>query len=167
MPQSLKVIVGDITTLSVDAIVNAANERLAPGGGVCGAIHRAAGPELAEECAKAGPCATGDARLTGAGQLPARYVIHAVGPVWEGGSSGEAERLASCYRRSLEVAAGQGVQSIAFPCISTGVFGYPREEAAAIAVAEIRAWLERGVDPEEVICCCFSEADAEIYRGLE
>jgi O-acetyl-ADP-ribose deacetylase (regulator of RNase III) len=129
---------GDITTLEVDAIVNAANERLAPGGGVCGAIHRAAGPALAAECARVGPCATGDAVATDGYALPARWVIHAVGPVWHGGDREEGELLASAYRRSIEVADGLGATSIGFPAISTGIFGFPAELAARTAVATLR-----------------------------
>ena len=136
-----QVMVGDITKLSVDAIVNAANVWLTPGGGVCGAIHRAAGPELAEECGRLGGCETGDARITAGYGLAAAHVIHTVGPVYEGGEQGEAELLASCYRRSLEIAREHGLESIAFPCISTGVFGYPAKEAASIALETIGAWL--------------------------
>lgn len=130
---------GDITTLQVDAVVNAANERLAPGGGVCGAIHRSAGAELAAECARVGPCPTGDARATGAHALPARWVIHAVGPVWHGGDAGEADLLASAYRRSIEVADELGASSIAFPAISTGIYGFPAELAAVTAVHALRS----------------------------
>ena len=130
---------GDITTFEVDAIVNAANDRLAPGGGVCGAIHRAAGPELAEECARVGPCPTGDARATPGYELPARWVIHAVGPVWHGGDRGEVELLASAYRRSIEVADGIGAESIVFPAISTGIYGFPAALAAWTAVATLRS----------------------------
>ena len=131
-------VVGDLTAQRVDAIVNAANEALAPGGGVCGAIRRAGGDEIFEECARLGGCATGDAKATGAGRLPARYVIHAVGPVWRGGAHGEAGLLASAYRRSLEVAADLGCRTIAFPALSTGIYGYPLELAAPIAVAAVR-----------------------------
>jgi O-acetyl-ADP-ribose deacetylase (regulator of RNase III) len=160
-----EIIVGDITKLPVDAIVNAANEMLAPGGGVCGAIHGAAGPNLADECRGLGGCVTGDAKITGGYELPAEHVIHTVGPVYHGGEQGEAELLASCYRRCLEVAHEHGLESIAFPSISTGVFGYPIEEAAAIALETIGAWLRSGEQPARVICCCFDETDAESYRN--
>jgi len=131
-------VVGDLTQQRVDAIVNAANEALAPGGGVSGAIHRAGGPSIAEECRRLGGCATGDAKATGAGDLPARWVIHAVGPVWQGGGAGEAELLASAYRRSLEVADELGARTVAFPALSTGIYGYPAELAAPVAVAAVR-----------------------------
>lgn len=131
-------VVGDLTAQEVDAIVNAANEALAPGGGVCGAIRRAGGDEIFAECARLGGCATGDAKATGAGRLPARHVIHAVGPVWRGGTHGEPELLASAYRRSLEVAAELGCRTIAFPALSTGIYGYPAELAAPVAVAVAR-----------------------------
>jgi O-acetyl-ADP-ribose deacetylase (regulator of RNase III) len=160
-----EIMVGDITTLSVDAIVNAANSRLAPGGGVCGAIHRAAGAALAEECSRLGGCPTGEARITGGYGLAAAHVIHTVGPVYEGGRHGESELLASCYLRSLEIAGAQGLKSIAFPCISTGVFGYPAEAAALIAMETISAWLRSGAEPTRIICCCFTEQDAETYRN--
>jgi O-acetyl-ADP-ribose deacetylase (regulator of RNase III) len=159
-----RIITGDITTLDVDAIVNAANEMLAPGGGVCGAIHAAAGPELARACAALAPCPTGDARMTAGFALPARHVIHAVGPVYSGGDAGEADLLASCYQRSLELAEEQGLRLIAFPCIGTGIFGYPRAEAAGIALRTIDRWLQAGRRPDTVVCCCFSESDAAVYR---
>lgn len=136
-------VVGDLTEQRVDAIVNAANEALAPGGGVCGAIRRAGGDEIFEECARLGGCATGDAKATGAGTLPARYVIHAVGPVWRGGERGEPELLASAHRRALEVAAELGCRTIAFPALSTGVYGYPVELAAPIAIAAARELEDR------------------------
>jgi len=160
-----EIMVGDITALSVDAIVNAANSRLAPGGGVCGAIHRAAGAELAEECSRLGGCPTGEARITGGYGLIAAHVIHTVGPVYEGGRHGEAELLASCYLRSLQLAGAHGLKSIAFPCISTGVYGYPAEAAALIALETIGDWLESGAEPTRIICCCFTEQDAETYRN--
>ncbi len=133
-------VVGDLTAQRVDAIVNAANEALAPGGGVCGAIRRAGGDEIFEECARLGGCATGDAKATGAGRLPARHVVHAVGPVWSGGGAGEAELLASAYRRSLEVAEELGCRTIAFPALSTGIYGYPAELAAPVAVGAVRGF---------------------------
>ncbi len=159
-----EIVVGDITTLEVDAIVNAANSRLTAGGGVCGAIHRRAGPELERECRHLAPCETGDARITGGHKLPTRHVIHAVGPIYGGGSSDEERQLALCYERSLELAHERELESIAFPCISTGVFGYPREEAAKIALDVIGRWLASGQVPTRIICCCFNEGDADVYR---
>ena len=165
MPLNLRAIQADITTLMVDAIVNAANSSLLGGGGVDGAIHRAAGPELVQECRLLGGCKTGDAKITKGYRLPARHVIHTVGPVWNGGQAGEAELLASCYRRSLEVAAENHVRSIAFPSISTGIFGYPIEQAARIAVDTVRS-ARASASLDEVTFCCFSERDLDVYLGL-
>jgi O-acetyl-ADP-ribose deacetylase (regulator of RNase III) len=162
---NLRAIQADITTLMVDAIVNAANSSLLGGGGVDGAIHRAAGPELAQECRKLGGCKTGDAKLTGGYRLPARHVIHTVGPVWNGGQSGEAELLASCYRRSLELAAQHRVRTIAFPSISTGIYGYPIEQAARIAVETVKATAAIA-KLDEVTFCCFSGRDLDVYLSL-
>lgn len=164
----IEVIVDDITTLQVDAIVNAANETLLGGGGVDGAIHRAAGPGLLAEC-RALPqlhpgvrCPTGEARITAGHRLPARHVIHTVGPVWEGGDAGEPALLASCYRAALHLAAEHGMASIAFPAISCGVFGYPHDQAAALAIDTVRAW-SRPL-PARVLFCCFNAAMAAHYR---
>ncbi len=154
----------DITRLEVDAIVNAANEQLAPGAGVCGAIHAAAGPELAAECAAIGHCPTGDARLTGGYALPARYVIHAVGPVWHGGDRNEAALLAGCYRNSIRLAETQGLSSIAFPAISCGIFGYPLDAAASVAIEATLAALHDCETLDRVVFACFS---AEIKAALE
>ncbi len=156
--------IADITTLATDAIVNAANEALAPGGGVCGAIHRAAGPELAHACAAIGGCPTGEARLTPGFRLPARYVIHAVGPVWHGGGAGEAALLASAYRSSLRLAEEHELESIAFPAISTGIYGYPLVEATAIAVRSVKEAGRPGTRLRSVIFACFGPDVAKVYR---
>ena len=166
MPARLRAIRADITTLAIDAVVNAANESLLGGGGVDGAIHRAAGPELLRECRALGGCRTGEAKITAGHRLPARHVIHTVGPVWHGGGRGEAERLASCYRRSIELAAMHELRTIAFPCISTGVFGYPFEPAAGIAIASVRAATAAMATIVEVVFCCHSEGDLAVYRRL-
>jgi O-acetyl-ADP-ribose deacetylase (regulator of RNase III) len=165
MRDRIDIVEGDITTLAVEAIVNAANEQLAGGGGVDGAIHRAAGPRLLEECRTLGGCPTGEARITAGYNLPAHYVIHAVGPVWHGGASGEDGLLASCYRQSLEIAAERGLRSIAFPAISTGVYRFPSERAAGIAVETARDFLASHDMPQTVIFCCFGKASAEAHRA--
>jgi O-acetyl-ADP-ribose deacetylase (regulator of RNase III) len=153
----------NITTLAVDAIVNAANSSLLGGGGVDGAIHRAAGPELVHECRLLGGCKTGEAKITRGYRLPAKFVIHTVGPVWQGGAHGEPELLASCYRQSIALARGRALGSLAFPCISTGVYGYPLAAAAEIAVATVREHSAPGL---EVLFCCFSAEALAVYERL-
>lgn len=166
MSATLKIIQADITTLHVDAIVNAANSSLLGGGGVDGAIHRAAGPELLTECRGLGGCKTGEAKITGGYRLPARWVIHTVGPVWQGGDHGEDELLAGCYRHSLKLAEQKCVESIAFPAISTGVYGFPADRAARIAVATVRSTLAHCPGIREVMFVCFDAATAAIYQSL-
>lgn len=161
---TLDVIVADITTLSVDAIVNAANETLLGGGGVDGAIHRAAGPELLAQCRLLGGCATGYAKITLGYRLPARHVIHAVGPIWHGGGRGEDAALASCYRRSLQLCEANGLTTAAFPAISTGVYGFPAQRAAGIAVRTVIETLPDRPGIRAVTFCCFSEPSASLHR---
>lgn len=162
----MNAIQADITKLDVDAIVNAANSSLLGGGGVDGAIHRAAGPDLVHECRLLGGCKTGDAKITRGYRLPSRYVIHTVGPVWHGGDRGEPELLATCYRSSLDLAVKHGLRSIVFPCISTGIYGYPADKAAAIAVSTVREFPANQEDSIDVTFCCFSANDLKLYQTL-
>ena len=172
MHERIELIVADITTLSVDAVVNAANERMLGGGGVDGAIHRAAGSGLLDECRTVDEvqpgvrCPTGEARITGGHDLPASHVIHTAGPIWRGGEGGEPGLLASCYRSCLSLAAENGLESVAFPCISTGVYGYPKDLAAGVAVESIVTWFGSNPKPERVIICCFDESDMAYYQTL-
>ncbi len=161
---SIRVIQGDITEQAIDAIVNAANTSLLGGGGVDGAIHRAAGPDLVFECRLLHGCKTGDAKITKGYRLPAKHVIHAVGPVWRGGSRGEPDLLASCYHRSLEIAAQNGLASIAFPNISTGIYGYPKDKAAAVAIAAVSQFMEQPSSVREVIFVCFDAENLALYQ---
>jgi O-acetyl-ADP-ribose deacetylase (regulator of RNase III) len=166
LDRRVEIILGDITTLDVDAIVNAANPSLLGGGGVDGAIHRAAGPRLVEECRTLGGARPGDAKLTAGYDLPARHVIHAVGPIWRGGDADEDATLARAYLRSLELAADAALESIAFPSISTGIYGFPLERATRIAHATARAWLEANDQPRRVVFCTFSEGDLAVHESI-
>jgi O-acetyl-ADP-ribose deacetylase (regulator of RNase III) len=166
MEGKIEIIQADITTLEVDAVVNAANPSLLGGGGVDGAIHRAAGPELLDECRTLGGAQTGEAKITKGYRLPARFVIHTVGPIWKGGLHQEPELLTNCYRHSLELAYENELRSIAFPSISTGVYGYPIDKAARIALSTVRSWLSEHPLPEKAVFCCFSSSDVETYERL-
>ncbi|MGM9479972.1 O-acetyl-ADP-ribose deacetylase [Roseateles sp. NT4] len=163
--KQIRALHADITTLAVDAIVNAANSSLLGGGGVDGAIHRAAGPELLDACRKLNGCKTGQARITPGFRLPAAHIIHTVGPVWHGGGRGEEALLRSCYTACLSIARDQGLKSVAFPSISTGAYGYPIQSAAQVAVQCVQQWLRDNELPSEVSFCCFSERDLAVYRA--
>lgn len=163
---ALKAIQADITTLDVDAIVNAANSSLLGGGGVDGAIHRAAGPDLVHECRLLGGCQTGQAKITKGYRLKARHIIHTVGPVWRGGNHAEPDLLRSCYTESLKLAAGHGLSSLAFPCISTGIYGYPADLAARMAIETVREFMAQSPSFSQIIFCCFSRQDLELYQSL-
>ncbi|MCC9136168.1 O-acetyl-ADP-ribose deacetylase [Pontibacter silvestris] len=167
----IELVKGDITKLEVDAVVNAANSSLLGGGGVDGAIHRAGGPEILEECkqirARQGGCPTGEAVITTGGRLPARYVVHTVGPVWQGGKNGEPELLANCYRNSLRIASGKQLQHVAFPSISTGVYGYPKDKAAKVAVQTVKKWLQEHENSiMQILFVCFDEENYHLYKEL-
>lgn len=165
MENRVQILTADITTLEVDAIVNAANTSLLGGGGVDGAIHRAAGPELLRECKSFGGCQTGEAKITGGYNLPAQYIVHTPGPVWNGGKKGERKKLASCYQNCLLLARKNDIKSIAFPCISTGVYRFPAEEAARIAYSTVMQFLSENIMPEKVVFCCFSSEAAQFYQN--
>jgi len=162
----MDLIKGDITTLDLDCIVNAANENLMPGGGVCGAIHQAAGKELAVECKRIGHCGVGEARVTNGYDLKAKHVIHTVGPIWHGGNDGEDQYLFNCYKKSLLLSTHHGIESIAFPNISTGIYGYPKELAAETAIAAVKQHQRSGRKLKEVIFCCFDEENFQLYDRL-
>ena len=162
----MDLIKGDITTLDLDCIVNAANEDLMPGGGVCGAIHQAAGKELAAECKRIGHCGVGEARITSGYNLKAKHVIHTVGPIWHGGNHGEDQYLFSCYKKTLLLSTHHGIESIAFPNISTGIYGYPKELAAETAVAAVKQHQRSGRKLKEVIFCCFDDDNYQLYDNL-